>query len=123
MANSGLQDQDPVPGDEGIPTARNWRFSNVVVHDVPKLVQATELDPRKPLDELWLTNITGTCKEGIFLAHVRHAVLRDIRVTGFTGALLNTIDVTGKGLEGARPFPAPAPPADVPAPATPYKLH
>lgn len=123
MANSGLQDQDPVPGDAGIPTARNWRFSNVTVHDVPKLVQATELDPEKPLDDLWMTNITGTCKEGIFLAHVRHAVLRDIRVTGFTGALLNTIDVTGKGLEGARPFQAPNPPADVPAPATPYKLH
>ena len=82
MAGSGIQDQDPVPGDEGIPTARNWRFSNVVVRDVPKLVQATELDPRKPLDELWLTNITGTCREGIFLAHVRHAVLRDIRVDG-----------------------------------------
>jgi hypothetical protein len=93
------------------------------VRDVPKLVQAIELDPRKPLDELWLTNITGTCKEGIFLAHVRHAVVRDIRVTGYTGALLNTIDVTGKGLEGARPFPAPAPPIDVPVPATPYKLH
>jgi polygalacturonase len=123
MANSGIQDQDPVPGNDGIPTARNWRFSNVTVRDVPKLVQAIELDPRKPLDELWLTNITGTCKEGIFLAHVRHAVVRDIRVTGYTGALLNTIDVTGKGLEGARPFPAPAPPIDVPVPATPYKLH
>jgi hypothetical protein len=54
---------------------------------------------------------------------VRHAVVRDIRVTGYTGALLNAIDVTGKGLEGARPFPAPAPPIDVPVPATPYKLH
>jgi hypothetical protein len=28
MTGSGIQDQDPVPGDEGIPTARNWRFSN-----------------------------------------------------------------------------------------------
>jgi polygalacturonase len=123
MTNSGIQDQDPVPGDEGIPTARNWRFSNVTVRDVPKLVQGVELDPRKPLDELWLTNITGTCHEGIFLAHVRHAVVQDIRVTGYTGALLNMIDVTGNGLEGARPFPAPTAPADVPAPATPYKLH
>jgi hypothetical protein len=95
----------------------------VTVREVPKLVQATELDPRKPLDELWLTNFTGTCNEGIYLAHVRHAVLRDIRVTGFTGALLNIIDVTGKGLDGARPFPAPVPPAEIPAPVTPYKLH
>ena len=123
MANSGIQDQDPVPGIDGVPTARNWRFSNVVVHDEPKLVQATELDPRKPLDGLWLTNISGTCKEGIFLANARHVVLKNIHVTGFSGALLNTYDVTGSGLAGAQAMPAPKPPAEVPVPATPYKLH
>lgn len=123
MAGSGIQDQDPVPGDVGIPTARNWRFSNVVVHDVPKLVQATELDPKKPLDGLWLENISGTCKEGIFLANVRHAVLRNIHVTGFSGSLLNTYDVTGTGLAGAVPMEAPKPLAEIPAPPTPYKLH
>ncbi len=123
MASSGIQDQDPVPGDEGIPTARNWRFSNVVVHDVPKLVQATELDPRKPLDGLWLTNISGTCREGIFLANVRHAVVKNIHVTGYSGSLLNTYDVTGTGLAGATPTEAPKPLAEVPAPLTPYKLH
>lgn len=123
MASSGIQDQDPVPGDEGIPRARNWRFSNVVVHEVPKLVQATELDPRKPLDGLWLTNISGTCKEGIFLANTRHAVLKNIRVTGYNGALLNTYDVTGLGLADAKPMEAPKTLADVPPPAAPYKLH
>lgn len=123
MASSGIQDQEPVPGDEGIPAARNWRFSNVVVHDVPKLVEATELDPRKPLDGLRLTNISGTCREGIFLANVRHAVLKNIHVTGFSGSLLNTYDVTGTGLAGATAMEAPGPLADFPAPSTPYKLH
>jgi polygalacturonase len=123
MANSGIQDQDPVPGDDGIPTVRNWRFSNVVVHDVPKLVQATELDARKPLDGLWLTNISGTCKEGIALANARHVVLRNIHVTGYDGALVNTYSVTGVGLRDAKPIPAPPAPAEIPAPATPYKLH
>ncbi|HEX5283765.1 MAG TPA: glycoside hydrolase family 28 protein, partial [Bryocella sp.] len=94
-----------------------------VVHDVPKLVQATELDPRKPLDGLRLENISGTCKEGIFLANVRHAVLKNIHVTGFSGSLLNTYDVTGTGLAGATPMEAPKPLAEIPAPATPYKLH
>ena len=107
----------------GIPTARNWRFSNVVVHDVPKLVQAVELDPRKPLDGLWLTNVSGTCKEGIFLANARHVTLKNIHVTGYSGALLNTYDVTGSGLAGAQAMPAPKPPVEVPTPATPYKLH
>src|SRR5262249_43804704 len=35
---SGIQDQDPVPGDEGIPTIRNFRFTNVRVADCPVLV-------------------------------------------------------------------------------------
>lgn len=123
MANSGIQDQEPVPGMEGIPTARNWRFSNVVVDDVPKLVQATELDPRKPLDGLWLTNISGTCKEGIFLANVRHAVLKNIHVTGYSGPLLSTYDVTGTGLAGAAALEAPKAPAEVPGLKEPYRLH
>jgi len=123
MANSGIQDQEPVPGMEGIPTARNWRFSNVVVHDVPKLVQATELDPRKPLDGLWLTNFSGTCKEGIALANVRHAVLKNIHVTGYSGPLLSTYDVTGTGLAGAAALEAPKPPAEVPGLKEPYQLH
>jgi polygalacturonase len=123
MANSGIQDQDPVPGEAGIPTVRNWRFSNVVVHDVPKLVEATALDPRKPLDGLWLTNVSGACKEGIYMANVRHVVLRNIHVTGYSGALLNMYEVTGVGLTGAKTLPAPAAPAGVPEPATPYTLH
>ncbi|HEX4156221.1 MAG TPA: glycoside hydrolase family 28 protein [Acidobacteriaceae bacterium] len=123
MTKSGIQDQDPVPGAEGIPTVRNWRFSHVTVHDVPRLVEGTGVDPRKPLDGLWLTDISGTCGEGIDLANVRHAVLRNIHVTGYSGALLNTYDVSGVGLAGEKPLPAPETPPDVPTPATPYRLH
>jgi polygalacturonase len=123
MAGSGIQDQDPVPGLAGLPTARNWSFRNVTVHDVPHLVQATELDPRKPLDGLTLANIRGTCAKGMELANIRHAVLRDIHVTGFEGPLLATYNVTGIGLSGAQPLPEPKPPAEVPTPATPYVLH
>ena len=123
MANSGLQDQDPVPGTDGIPTARNWRFTNVTVHDVPHLVTATELDPRKPLDGLVLENFRGTCQQGIALANTRRAVLRDIHVTCAEGPLLSIYNVQGTGLAGAQPLPEPKAPAEVPAPATPYVLH
>ena len=43
------------------------------------------------------------------MQHVRNAVLRDINVTGLTGALLVTDDVTGTGLEGAARYAAPPP--------------
>ena len=124
MANSGIQDQDPVPGDEGIPTARNWRFSNVVVHDVPKLVQATELDPRKPLDEsvadqhhrhLQGGNLPGARAARCPTGHPGHGLHRstaqyDRRDRQRIGGC--------KALSGARkPRPMSRPRA------TPYKLH
>jgi polygalacturonase len=121
--NSGKQDEDPVPGDEGIPTVRNFHFSNIRVTDVPTLVEGTGIHPRKPLEGFSLTNVNGTCGKGIFLANVKHAELRNIKVTGFSGALLNTYNVTGTGLGGAAPLPEAKIPDPVPAPATPYSLH
>jgi len=105
ILNSGLQDPNPVPGLEGIPTIRNYKFNNIRVTDVPVLVQANEIDPDKPLDGFSLTNVTGTCGKGILLANMKHVELKDIKVTGFSGPLLSTQNVTGKGLEGAVEVP------------------
>lgn len=122
---SGLQDQDPVPGDEGLPQLRNLRFTDIRVHDVPQLVTALEIHPKKPLDGLILANISGTCSKGMQIAYATHVDIRNISVTGFNGPLLATHNVTGKGLAGAVELPASAlpkvPDAIVP-PATPYVL-
>ena len=101
--NTGKSDGDAsVMGDVGIPPFRNFRFSNVRVTDVPMLVDVTKMHPRKPLDGLTLTNITGTCAKGIALVNVKNAHLSGIKVTGFAGPLLSTSHVTGTGLTGAR---------------------
>jgi hypothetical protein len=124
--NSGKQDEFPVPGDEGIPAIRNFQFSNIHVTEVPVLVAGLEVHPRKPLIGFSLTNVTGTCAKGIELANVKNAVLRNIKVTGFTGPLLSIANVTGTGIAGAAkidPATLPKAPDPVPAPATPYKLH
>lgn len=124
--NSGKQDEFPVPGDAGIPTVRNFSFTNVRVHDVPMLVQATEISARKPLLGFTLANVTGTCSKGIFLANVHQAVLRNIKVTGYEGALLHTANVSSMGLNGAVAIAVdelPKAPEVVPEPETPYKLH
>jgi polygalacturonase len=122
ILNSGIQDPQPIPGDQGIPTIRNFRFSNIRVTAVPKLVDGSAIHPHKPLDGFTLENVTGTCATGIFLANINHAVLRDITVTGFSGALLNTSNVTGKGLAGAVPLDPPKLPEPIPAPPQPYVL-
>jgi polygalacturonase len=120
---SGIQDQDPVPGDEGIPAARNFRFSNVRVKDCPNLVDGTGIHPQKPLDGFSLINVTGDCRTGIALANVRHADIRNIHVTGYSGPLLAIHNVTGKGTQGAGSIDGPKLPDLPPAPAEPYHLR
>jgi polygalacturonase len=123
LLSSGLQDQDPVPGVEGIPTVRNFRFSNVRVKDCPQLVDGTRIHPDKPLDGFSLSDVTGECKKGIALANVKNAEIRNVKVTGFDGPLLSTHNVTGKGLEGATAIDGPKLPDPVPVPAEPYRLR
>jgi polygalacturonase len=123
ILNSGIQDQNPVPGDEGIPTVKNFKFSRVRVKDCPLLVDGTGIHPNKPLDGFTLTDVTGNAAGGIKLANVKNALIRNIRVTGITGPLIGVHNVTGKGLEGAAQIDAPKVPEPVPSPAQPYRLH
>jgi len=102
---SGLQDPDPVPGLSGVPTLKNFRFSNIRVVDVPALVTAGEIHPAKPLQGLVLENISGTCRKGMEIANVRGAVIRSVMVAGYAGPLLAVRNVTGIGLHGAAVLP------------------
>ena len=123
ILNSGKQDEFPVPGDEGIPTIQNFHFSNIRVKDVPVLVDGVGIHPRKPLAGFSLTNVTGTCGKGIFLANIHDADLRKIEVTGYSGPLLSISNVTGAGLEGAARLEAAKLPDPIPAPVHPYTLQ
>jgi len=123
LLSSGIQDQDPVPGIEGIPTLRNLRISNVRVKDCPQLVDATRIHPDKPLDGFSLSDVTGDCRKGISLANVKKAEIRNVNVTGLTGPLLSVHNVSGKGLNGATTIDGPMVPDLVAAPALPYRLR
>ena len=123
LLSSGIQDQDPVPGIEGIPSVRNLRFSNVRVKGCPQLVDGTRIHPDKPLEGFSLIDVTGDCRKGISLANIKKAEIRNVKVTGFSGPLLSIHNVSGKGLEGAVAIEGPKLPDAVPAPAAPYRLH
>jgi len=123
IMGSGLQDQIPVTGDEGIPTTRNFKFTNIKVSDVPVLIDGTGIHPHKPLDGLILDNITGTCEKGISLANIKNADIKQINVTGYTGPLLRIYNVTGKGLNGAAILPTPKLIEPLPAGNELYNLH
>ena len=119
---SGIQDQVPVPGIDGIPTIRNFSFSNIRVSDVPVLVDGTGIHPEKPLDGFILNNITGTCKKGISLSNIRKADLKNINVTGFTGPLISVSNVSGKGLKEASVIDPPKVPDPILPGNEPYIL-
>jgi hypothetical protein len=85
---------------------RNYRFAHVHVEDCPMLVDAVRIDTTRPLDGLSLSDVTGTCAKGMYLANIRNAIVRGISVTGVSGPLLNIDNVTGVGLKGAAQFSA-----------------
>jgi polygalacturonase len=103
LLNSGIQDPEPVTGDEGIPAAKNLSFSDVKLADCDKLVDASAVPPEKPIEGLTIENVTGTCKKGMVLVNINRAELRDIHVEGFKKPLLEIQNVTGSGLDAAVP--------------------
>jgi len=98
LLNSGIQDPEPVPGDEGIPRAGNFTFRDIKVK-CGTLVDATRISPVKPINGFSLVNVSGTCKKAMTLANITYAELRDIHVTGYTGPLLTQTNVQGTGLK------------------------
>jgi len=108
LLNSGIQDAEPVPGPDGIPAARNYRFNNIKVN-CGTLVDAASIPPEKPLEGFVLTNVTGICAKAMTLAHIRGAELREINVIGYAGPFLATTNVEGAGLDEAQASPG-APP-------------
>jgi len=122
ITGSGLQDQVPVPGEEGITTTKNFKFTNVRVNNVPVLVDGAGIHPHKPLDGFVLSDISGTCGKGVFIANIKNAGIKNIKVTGFSGSLLNIDNVSGSGLEGAATLTPQKYKDPIPQPATPYQL-
>jgi hypothetical protein len=100
LRDAGIIGVDPVSGLEGVPHVRNIAFSNVTV-DGGTLVDGARVPPGNFIDGLSLSNVTGNCRRGITLANAANVSLSDIQVTGYTGPLLTTRNVTGTGLEGA----------------------
>jgi polygalacturonase len=90
---------DTVEGELGFPLLRKIFFSNIRMKDVTTLAEVVKVAPEKPIAGLSLRNITGNCKKGITLVNVRDAVLRNIKVSGFTGSLITADNSTGSGLQ------------------------
>jgi polygalacturonase len=88
VVSSGLQDEMPVPGDEGIPTVKNFRFTNIHLSDCPVLADVTGISPNKPLQGFTMVNVTGSSAKGISLANVKDVDIRDINITGYAGPLV-----------------------------------
>jgi hypothetical protein len=100
LREAGIIGVDPVPGEAGVPVAKNISFDHVTVN-CQTLVDGARVLPIKPIDGLSLSNITGKSRRGITLANAINVSLTNIKVDISTGPFLQTHDVTGTGLEGA----------------------
>lgn len=108
LLKKGIQASDPVPGATDMwSCVHNISFSDIHVHNVGDLVPAQNIPAEQPLDGLTLSNVTGTCSNGIQLANMTNVTLVGISVTSFRGPLLTTNNVQGIGLDGAVGSPPP----------------
>ena len=97
---AGIMLTEPVPGEvEKWARVHQIGFRRVAVSKVGTLVAAQNIPAERPIDGLVLADITGTCDRGISLANAANVELTGIEVTGFTGPLITTHNVTGTGLE------------------------
>jgi polygalacturonase len=116
LRNTGIVGAEPVPGEEGIPSAKNYSFTDIKIEKCGTLVDAKGVSPIKPLNGFTIENLSGTCSKGMTLANMTHVILRNVDVQGFMGPRLQTANVSGEGLEDAVPFtPAARPVRDIPA--------
>lgn len=122
LMGSGLQDEVPVPGMEGIPSTRNFRFTNIRVRDVPVLIDGVGVHPGKPLQGFEFRNVQGTCAKGMSLANIHKASIKNIDVTGYSGPLLAVYNVSGHGIKEAEILPQPKYLEAIPAPSSAYEL-
>jgi polygalacturonase len=98
LMDKGIKDEEPVTGLAGWTPAKQIAFSNVKVN-VTTLLDEHLVSPQKPLDGLTVTDVVGMCRRAINLANITNATLRDIHVTGFTGAFLTKANASGPGLD------------------------
>ncbi len=100
LLRKGIQASDPVAGDvEKWSRVQNFTFKNIRVQDVAELLNGTNIPAARPLDGLTLTDISGTCARGISLANMTNVYLSKIRVTGYSGELVSSNNVQGKGFD------------------------
>jgi len=107
LVSSGIQATEPVPGPiYDWTVVRNLSFDGVQLKNVQTLIGSNNpretmpnISPDAPINGFTLTNFTGTCQNGIYLANVINAHFSKILVKGFSGNLLNLTNVTGTGLE------------------------
>ncbi len=112
LLGTGIADPEPVTGDEGIPSAKNYSFTDIKIEKCGTLVNAHGISPLKPLDGFTIENLSGTCSKGMTLVNMNHVKLSNIKVEGFKGPLLSTENVTGEGLEDAVPYQRPSQPSN-----------
>jgi polygalacturonase len=100
LLKKGIQASDPVPGKvDQWARVQNIRFQNVQVQNVKELIDGTHVPADRPVDGFTLANITGTCARAISLANMKHVKLADIHLTGYSGPLVHSENVSGNGLD------------------------
>jgi hypothetical protein len=116
LVGRGIQDEQPVPA--WTASRRRATCASRTSIDLPDFPGRDADAADKPVENLSVRNVSGTCRRAIRLANMRGVDLKEIQLTGFTGPMIQISNVTGSGLENAvttAPSTRAAPAASYPA--------
>lgn len=100
LMRKGIQATDPVTGETNKwARVQNLNFKGIRVQDVGELVAGTNVSAARPINGFSLADISGTCARAISLANMTNVNLSKIRVSGYSGPLVSSQNVSGAGLD------------------------
>jgi polygalacturonase len=98
LVTKGIQDSEPVPGDDAFPAVKNLRFSHLT-GSCDVLLDAANITSEKPVENLSFEDVNVQCKKAIVLHNITNAVLKNIKASGYSGEFVTIQNVTGPRID------------------------
>jgi hypothetical protein len=86
---------------------KNLTFNNIKTQS-PRLLRVTSISPQRPVENLTVSNVTGTAQVPIDIKNMKGVKLININLSGFEGEMVRSENVSELDTAQIKPSTAPA---------------
>jgi polygalacturonase len=107
LQNKGIRAFEEVTGEDAYPRVKNLTFNNIKTQS-PRLLRVTSISPQRPVENLTVSNVTGTAQVPIDIKNMKGVKLININLSGFEGEMVRSENVSELDTAQIKPSTAPA---------------